>query len=116
MQKSSEVNYAVTLEAPVLHSQGVSTTQAYYTTLHSTPASSSFTNLQEDILSTDDDYNFMNLPSWISLISDKSTGDSGSNSEPQSSTDLLQPLHDPPSYLPITSQHTWQLPCSLCQQ
>ena len=104
VQKSSEVNYAVTSEAPALHSQGVSTTQASYTTLHSTPASSSFINLQEDILSTDDDYNFMNSPSWISLISDKSTGDPGSNSEPQSSTDLLQPLYDPPSYLPITSQ------------
>ena len=61
-------------------------------------------NLQEETLSTDDDYNFMSSPSRISLVSGKSTGDPGLNSEPQSSTDLLQPLYDPFSYFPITSQ------------
>lgn len=45
-------------------------------------------SLQED--TTDDDYNFINLQSWISLISDKSTGDLESNSE-QNSSDMLLP-------------------------
>ena len=63
-------------------------------TLQSTPLSLSSGSLQE--YTTNDDYNFMNLPSWISsLISEKSMGDPELNSEQHSSYMLLSPLHSP---------------------
>lgn len=107
VQKSSQMVHTVATVAPISHSQAVVMTQASYTTLplRSTPATatcSSFTSLQEE--TTDDDYSFINSPSWISLLSDTSTGDPGSNSEPQRSTDLPQPLYDPSNYSSISSR------------
>ena len=66
-------------------------------TLQSTPTLLPSGSLQED--TTDDDYNFMNSPSWISLLSEKSAGDPESNSEQNSSDMLLPPLYDPSIYL-----------------
>ena len=71
-------------------------------TLQSTPTLLPSSSLQED--TTDDDCNFMNLPSWISLLSEKSAGDQESNSEQNSGDMLLPPLCDPSSYISAPAQ------------
>ena len=63
-------------------------------TLQSAPLFLSSGSLQE--YTTNDDYNFRNLPSWISsLISEKSMGDPELNSEQHSNDMLLSPLYSP---------------------
>ena len=70
--------------------------------LQSTPATAPSSSLQED--TTDDDYDFINSPSWISLISDKSTGDPESNSEHNNTDVLLPPLYDASNYVSVPPQ------------
>ena len=88
--------------APTSYSQTVVMPQASHATLLSTPATAPSSSLQED--TTDDDYSFMNSPSWISLISERSTGDPESNSEHNSTDVLLPPLYDPSNYLSVPPQ------------
>ena len=70
--------------------------------LQSTPATAPSSSLQED--TTDDNYSFMNSPYWISLISERSTGDPESNLEHNSTDVLLPPLYDPSNYLSVPPQ------------